>query len=61
MATFLMTRHRCSTPPHVPNGGAAAASVFTMRMVELLFYIEQERRKAALDDWENEGGSYGSD
>jgi len=57
MATLLMTRHTRSTPPHVTNGGAAAASVFTLRMLDFIFDMEQERRKAALDDWENEGGT----
>ena len=32
-----------------------------MLMVELLFNIEQGRRKAALDAWENEGGRVAAD
>jgi hypothetical protein len=51
-----MTIHTRFTPPFIPSGGAATATVFTTRMVELLFNLEQGRRKAALDAWENEGG-----
>jgi len=51
-----MTSYTPFTPLPVPMGGAVAAAVFTTRMVEPLFNIEQGRRKTALDEWENEGG-----
>ena len=51
-----MTSHRRSTTPRITTEGAATATVFTTRMVELLFNIEQGRQKTALDEWENEGG-----
>ena len=51
-----MTSHTRLTPPLILTGDATTASVFTMRMVELLFNIEQGRQKTALDEWENEGG-----
>lgn len=50
-----------STPRHVPIRGAATASDFTMRMVQLLFNIDQRRRKTALEAWENEGGRVAAD
>ena len=51
-----MTSSTRITPPRVPTGGAVAASVFAAHRVEHLRNIEQERRKAESDDWENEGG-----
>jgi len=56
-----MTSHTRLTPPLILTGGATTASAFTTRMVELLFNIEQGRRKAALDEWENEGGRVAAD
>jgi hypothetical protein len=56
-----MSSHTHPTPPLILTGGATTASVFTTRMVELLFHTEQGRRKAALDEWENEGGSVAPD
>ena len=56
-----MTSTTRFAPPFIPSGSAATATVFTSRMVELLFNTEQERRKTALDEWENEGGSVGTD
>jgi hypothetical protein len=44
------------TPPFIPSGSAATATVFSTHMVELLFNIGQGRLKTALDAWENEGG-----
>jgi hypothetical protein len=56
-----MTRNTCFTPPFIPSGSAATATVFTSHMVELLFNTGQGRRKTALDAWENEGGSVAAD
>jgi hypothetical protein len=56
-----MTSHTRLTPPFIPSGGAATATVFTTRMVKLLFNTEQGRRKTALDAWENEDGSVAVD
>ena len=56
-----MIRTTCFAPPFSPSGDVATATVFTSRMVELLFNTEQGRRKTALDEWENEGGSVGTD
>jgi len=51
-----MTNTTRFTPAFIPSGSVATASVFTSRMVELLFNIGQGRQKTALDAWENEGG-----
>ena len=51
-----MTSSRHLTPPRVPTECAVAASVFAAHIVERLRNLEQGRRKAALVDWENEGG-----
>jgi hypothetical protein len=56
-----MTRYTRFTPPFIPSGGAATATIFTKRMVKLLFNIGQGRHKTALDAWENEGGSVAAD
>jgi len=56
-----MTSHTRLTPPFIPSGGAVTATVFTTRMVELLFNTEQGRQKTALDEWENEGGRVAAD
>ena len=56
-----MTNTTRFTPPFIPSGSAATASVFTSRMVELLFNIGQGRQKTALDAWENEGGRVAAD
>jgi hypothetical protein len=56
-----MTSNTRFTPPFIPSGSAATATVFTSRMVELLFNIGQGRQKTALDAWENEGGRVAAD
>jgi hypothetical protein len=56
-----MTRYTRFTPPFIPSGGAATATIFTTRMVELFFNPGQGRQKTALDAWENEGGSVAAD
>jgi hypothetical protein len=61
MATLLMASHRRSTSPRVPAMGAATVSVFTTRMVRLLFNMEKGRRKTALEAWENERGRVAAD
>jgi len=56
-----MTRHTRFTRPYILSRGVATATVFTTRMVELLYNTGQGRRKTALDAWENEGGSLAAD
>jgi len=56
-----MTNTTRFTPPFISSGSEATASVFTSRMVELLFNIGQGRQKTALDAWENEGGRVAAD
>jgi len=51
-----MTSSGHFTPPRVPTGSAVAASVFAVHIAECLRNMEQRRQKAALLDWENEGG-----
>ena len=43
-------------PPFVPIGGTAGVSAFALLMLEHLRNKQKGRRKAALDDWGNEGG-----
>jgi hypothetical protein len=52
-----MTSYRRYIPPLVPIGRAAGTSVFPSLMLERLRNKQRGRRKAALDDWENEGGN----
>ncbi len=52
-----MTSYRRFIPPLVPIDRAAARSVFPSLMAERLRNQEKSRRKPALDDWENDGGS----
>lgn len=51
----MMTYKRL-TSPLVPFGGAAATTVFAALMSARLRSKEQGRQKAALADWEDEGG-----
>ena len=52
-----MTSYRRFIAPPVPMGGATAASGFPTIMVAYLHNKEHGRQKAALDVWEEEGGS----
>ena len=56
-----MTNNTHFTPPFIPSRGAATATIFNTRMVELFFNPRQGRRKTALDAWENEGGRVAAD
>lgn len=52
-----MTSYRHFVAPPVPMGGATAASGFPTIMVAYLHNKEHGRQRAALDVWEEEGGS----
>lgn len=51
-----MRSFRRYIPPLVLIGGAAAASVFASLLVARLRSRQQGAQKAALDNWEGEGG-----
>jgi hypothetical protein len=55
----ITTTYRRFIPQLVPGGRAGDVPVFASRMVERLRIEGQEkvRRRAELDDWEDEGGS----
>ena len=51
-----MPGYRRFIPPFEPIGSAASATTFASPMLERLRNKQKGRRKAALEDWENEGG-----
>jgi len=52
-----MTTYRRFITPLVLVGGTVAASAFALLMGVRLRTKQEARRKAALDNWEDEGGS----
>ncbi len=52
-----MTNYRRFILPLLLIAGAAVASVFAPRLAKRLRDEQQGRKKAALDEWENEGGN----
>ena len=52
-----MTRYRHFLPPKAAIAGSATASVFASLLFAQPGKKQTGRRKAPLDDWENEGGS----
>lgn len=58
--TPFMKNHRPVIRAGTPIRDAAVASILALLMVERLRAEEESRRKANLEDWEDEGGSVGA-